>query len=156
MQNDTAINLFKVAEVELVYRSLPQNEYRPVITCAAISYNILKNHWDENKMDLQEQFKILLLNTRYACLGIVDIATGGLNSCIADTRLIFSCALKANASSIILAHNHPSGSLTPSDADKKLTERLVKAGKHLQINVLDHLILSSQGYTAFSEQGLMP
>lgn len=149
-------DLFKVAEVELVYRSLPGVHDRPIITRSSISYEILRHHWDRDKIELQEQFKILLLNRRNACLGIAEIGTGGQTSCIADPRLIFATALKANATGIILAHNHPSGSLKPSEPDRQLTRNMVNAGKILDITVLDHVIITSHGYTSFADSGLLP
>jgi DNA repair protein RadC len=112
--------------------------------------------WDMTKIDLLEQVKLLLLNRHFRCLGISHIATGGTASCVVDPRLIFITALKANATNIILAHNHPSGNLKPSEADKQLTGQLVEAGKFLQIGVRDHLILSSTGYFSMADEGLMP
>lgn len=155
-KEQSLFDLFRVAEIDLVYRSAPTLSHRPVVTASSISYEILVNHWDANKMDLQEQFKILLLNRRNACLGITEIGTGGISSCLVDIRLVFATALKANASSIILAHNHPSGNLQPSDPDIELTQRISAAGKMLDIKVLDHLILTSSGYLSFADKYLMP
>lgn len=149
-------DLFKVAEVELIYRNLPNLHDRPVITRSSISYEIFRRHWDMNRMDLQEQFKILLLNRRNACLGIAEIGKGGQTSCIADPRLVFATALKANATAIVLAHNHPSGNLNASEADIHLTRNMVRAGKILDIPVLDHLIVTSDAYTSFADSGLLP
>ncbi|OJU74081.1 MAG: DNA repair protein [Bacteroidetes bacterium 47-18] len=149
-------DLFKVAEIEIIYNPLPDLQNRPVITEASIAYEIFRNHWNSNKIGLQEQFKILLLNQRGACIGISEIATGGKTSCVVDKRLVFATALKANANSIILAHNHPSGGLQPSEADISLTKSIAEAGKLMDIPVLDHLILTPQSYLSFSDAGLMP
>lgn len=90
------------------------------------------------------------------CLGISEIGIGGISSCVADPRPIFATALKGKASKIILAHNHPSGSLEPSKADKDITLKAVNGGKLLDIAVLDHLIITSGSYKSFADNGLMP
>ncbi|MGB4400016.1 MAG: JAB domain-containing protein, partial [Daejeonella sp.] len=118
-------------------------------------YNILLQNWDMNKIDLLEQFKILLLNRANKVLGIYEVSSGGMTGTVADPKLIFSTALKGCANSIILSHNHPSGNLKPSQADINLTQKLRTAGSFLDIDVLDHIILTSEGYISFVEEGLM-
>jgi len=147
---------FKVSEVELIYRSKVMAKDRPKITDSKTAYEILLQSWDENKIELQEQFKILLLNTANRCLGIAEIGTGGLTSCTADPRLIFSIALKGKASGIILAHNHPSGNLQPSQADLELTKKIINGAKLLDVKILDHLIITSEEYKSFSDDALLP
>lgn len=88
----------------------------------------------------------MLLNRMNKVLGIFLVSVGGFAVTICDPKVVFQAALKANASSIILAHNHPSGNLKPSDADLKLTEKLKKGGLLLDIAVLDHLILTEEAY----------
>jgi DNA repair protein RadC len=88
-------------------------------------------------------------------LGIVSIFIGGVSGTLADPKIIFSSALKTNCSSIILVHNHPSGNLRPSQADLKLTNNLVQAGKYLEIPVLDHLVISRESYYSMSDEGLI-
>lgn len=155
MAEQNITDLFKVAEIELVYHSVPGQHERPVIKTAAAAYKVFRDNWDKNKIELQEQFKVMLLNTRGACLGIVEISTGSIKGCVVDTRLIFAAALKANAVSIILAHNHPSGNLEPSDADKTLTEKIAAAGELLDIPLQDHLIITTGGYKSFADSGLI-
>lgn len=149
-------DLFRVAEVELSYKRFTDTKCDLKIRDAKSAYEVLMAAWDRNKMDLQEQFKILLTSADCTCLGIAHIATGGISQCSIDTRIIFATALKANATNIILAHNHPSGNLKASDADIRQTEKLFHAGKLLDIHVADHLILSSQGYLSMANEGLMP
>lgn len=88
-------------------------------------------------------------------LEIVEISSGGMVGTIADPKLIFGAALKAGACSVILTHNHPSCNLKPSESDIELTQKLYYAGRLLDIVVLDHLILSAEGYLSFSDEGLM-
>ncbi|MBY0482605.1 MAG: JAB domain-containing protein, partial [Chitinophagaceae bacterium] len=102
-----------------------------------------------------EQFKVLYLNRGNKVLAIIEISSGGISGTVADPRLIFAAALKLNASSLILCHNHPSGNLSPSEADKILTEKISRAGKLLDVQVIDHIILSSEGYFSFIDQGLL-
>jgi DNA repair protein RadC len=88
-------------------------------------------------------------------LGYCQISAGGLNGTVADVRIIMQTALKSNACSIILSHNHPSGNLVPSEADKDLTKKIREAGKFLDIPALDHLIITSESYFSFADEGLM-
>jgi DNA repair protein RadC len=88
-------------------------------------------------------------------LGYCQISAGGLNGTVADVRTIMQTALKSNICSILISHNHPSGNLVPSEANKDLTRKIKEAGKVLDIAVLDHLILTSEAYFSFADEGLM-
>lgn len=88
-------------------------------------------------------------------LHIYNLATGGADQVVVNIRLIFAAALKAAASAIILTHNHPSGRLTPSNADEQITQKVVNAGKIMDILVLDHLIVCKDGYYSFADEGLL-
>ena len=145
----------KVAEIELVYKTNIKASERPQICKVSDAVALLKSLWNDGKMDFVEQFRILLLNRANRVLGVVDISTGGVTGTVADPKLIFSAALKANACGIILSHNHPSGSLKPSVADEQLTAKIKEAGKYLEINVLDHVIVTSESYYSFAEEGLL-
>ena len=85
-------------------------------------YELLKLTWDENKIEFVEQFKVILMNRAQRVLGIYELSTGGVTGTVADPKLVFTAALKANACNIILSHNHPSGNLKPSRADEGLTK----------------------------------
>ncbi|RYY22608.1 MAG: DNA repair protein, partial [Sphingobacteriaceae bacterium] len=98
---------------------------------------------------------VMLLNRANRVLGVYLVSSGGVAGTICDPKLVFQAALKANASTLILAHNHPSGNLNPSEADIKLTRKLVEAGKLLELPVCDHLILSEEGYLSMADEGLM-
>lgn len=144
-----------VAEVELVYRSKVKASKRPQITSSSDAYHILLQLWNEGTIDLQESFKVLMLNRANKVLCLYNASQGGLTGTVADPKLIFIAALKASAVSIILAHNHPSGSLLPSRADEELTTKLRGAGQLLDIKVVDHLILTSETYFSFADEGLL-
>jgi len=145
-----------VNEIEIIYRNPVPYQDRIQIRSSATAYEVLRAMWDLNRMELVEQFKILLLDQKNNCLAVSDIATGGMSSCLADPKVIFATALKARATSLILAHNHPSGNLTLSEPDKVLTRKLKDGGKLLDIAVLDHLIVTPHNYLSFADDGLMP
>lgn len=102
-----------------------------------------------------EKFKILLLDIKNQLISKVDISTGGMSMTVVDTRVVFEAALRKKAVNIVLVHNHPSGNPYPSNEDKDLTERLVKAGKILAIDVIDHLIIGDNRYFSFRENLLI-
>lgn len=141
----------KVAEVELKYK--PTKQKRERITTSDDAYQYLRKAYDEDTIQYKEYFKVLLMNCKGEALGWTCIAEGGLTQTPVDIRLIFQAALLANATTIILSHNHPSGSVTPSSYDKELTNTAVNAGKLLNIRVADHLILSQNNYYSFNNNG---
>lgn len=156
MDQLTLQSLFKVNEVEIIYRNTTPYQDRIQIKSSATAYEILLATWNTNRLELVEQFKILLLDQKNNCLGVSDIATGGMTACLADPKIIYATALKVHATSLILAHNHPSGNLQISEADKALTRKLKDGGKLLDIAVLDHLIVTPHNYRSFADDGLMP
>jgi DNA repair protein RadC len=151
----TAPDGWQVSEVELVYKSKVKASERPQVSTSKEVYELFKKYWDENKIEFVEQFKVLLLNRANRVLGIYEMSTGGVSGTIADPKLIFIAALKAAASHIILAHNHPSGNLKPSIQDKQLTQKIKDGGTLLEITVIDHLIISPEGYFSFADEGWM-
>lgn len=149
------ISLFDVAEIKVSYHPNFKTSQRPKINSSKEVYDILINSWDQDKLELLEQFKILLLNRANAVIGIYEVSSGGMAGTVADPKLIFATALKTCASSIVLCHNHPSGNLKPSQADLAITRRIKSGGLLLEISVLDHLIISTDGFYSFADQGLM-
>ena len=155
MQNDIRFILAQVAEVQLSYKSKVSAKDRPMVRNSQDTYDILMQIWDQDTLELAESFKVLFLNRANRVMGVYSLSHGGMTGTVADPKLVFIAALKAAACNIILAHNHPSGNLTPSSADISLTEKMVQAGKFLDINVLDHLIVTTDGYLSFADDGLM-
>lgn len=102
-----------------------------------------------------EEFWILLLNRANKITSRHLVSKGGQAGTIADPKIIFNIALENHAASLILAHNHPSGNLKPSQADRELTQKLRSAGQFLDIPVLDHLIITDQGFMSFADEGLL-
>jgi DNA repair protein RadC len=148
--------LFAVTEIELIYRNPKKPKDRPRITDSRKAFDLFQQIWDQNKIELVEQFRIMLLDQNNSCIGLSHVSTGGMTSCIVDPKVVFGTAIKAKATGIILAHNHPSGNLKPSVVDNQLTEKLVEAGKLLDVRVLDHLIVGADGYFSWADEGLMP
>ena len=102
-----------------------------------------------------EEFWILLLNRNNLVLDKLMVSSGGLSGTVIDVRLILKMALDKLACSIILCHNHPSGNLVPSEADKEITRKIKEAGKHMDIPVLDHVIIGNGSYFSFADEGLI-
>jgi DNA repair protein RadC len=148
-------DLTKVSEVELVYMSKVKASERPIVRDSRSAYELLLRNWDMAKIELFEEFKVLLLNQSNRVLGIFTVSSGGITGTVADPRLIFGASIKACATSIILSHCHPSGNLKPSRADEELTVKIREAGKLLDIRVADHIILAKTGYFSFADEGLL-
>ena len=122
------------------------------ITSSKDAYQLLSN----SLRDLaHEEFHVLYLNRGNRILANEQISKGGLSGTVADGKLIFHRALQLKASGLILAHNHPSGQLRPSEADLRLTRSLVNFGKYIDLHVLDHLILCDNEYFSFADEGLI-
>jgi DNA repair protein RadC len=132
--------------------SLQVNENVKNISCSQDAYHLLRH----KIFDLpHEEFHIILLNRSNAVIATHRISTGGISGTVVDTRIIFRTALEHSASSIILVHNHPSGKLKPSQADLNITRKISEAGKLMDIQVLDHLIISDRGYLSFADEGIL-
>ena len=128
--------------------------YKSTIKASKDSVDFFRKIWDKDLL-LRERFYVLFLDRSHKPIGYDLLSVGGVSSTVVDTKLIFSTALKALASSIIVAHNHPSGQLKPSKADQRLTTKIVEAGKCLEIQVLDHLILTYDSYYSFADNELI-
>lgn len=101
-----------------------------------------------------EEFWVLYLNNSNKVIHKSQLSKGGLTGTVVDVRLIFKTAFEHNAISIILTHNHPSGKLLASDADIQITKKIKEASKHLEINVLDHIIITENGFYSFNDEGI--
>lgn len=125
------------------------------IASAQDAYNIFKKIFNADTFDWCEEFIILCLNNSNKVVGFYKLSSGGMTGTIVDVRMIFTTALKSLATSIILAHNHPSGKLIPSEADKTITKKIIEAGQVLDIKILDHLIINDESFFSFSNEGLI-
>jgi DNA repair protein RadC len=143
----------QLEEIQIRYNNPLPFKRRIRIKGSFVAYRILMDNWNENLLEIQEEFKILLLTRSNDVIGIYSLSKGGTTGTIVDAKLVFSVALKCNANSIILAHNHPSGNINPSLCDIDLTKKLVKAGKLLDVSVLDHLVITKENYYSFADEG---
>jgi len=127
------------------------------ITNSQKAYVLARKAYNETRslLDLKEYFFVLYVNQANDLIGYLKLSDGTINSTTADIRLAFATGLKCLATGMILVHNHPSGELTPSDADKRLTDQFNKAGRFLDICIVDHLIISSRSYFSFADKGLL-
>jgi DNA repair protein RadC len=125
------------------------------ITSARDISEILKKFITPSKIQTQEYALALFLNNNNNVLAVYQFGMGGFTSTVMDKRLLMAAALKLGATGIILCHNHPSGSLVPSDADKRVTKAIQEIARLHDMNVLDHVILTKTGYYSFAEKGLI-
>ena len=143
-----------VAEIEVVYK--PAISDKPIISSSLDAYNVLVKFFPIETLSLQERFVAMYLNRSNRVIGVYPMSVGGITGTVVDVRLLLSVALKTAATGIILAHNHPSGSLKPSEADKDLTNKIKRASEYMDIKLLDHLIIVSESkYLSFTEDDLL-
>jgi DNA repair protein RadC len=142
----------QIREVQVSYQPLKGKLFQ--VKSADNAFKYFSRAYDEGTIGLCEEFMVLLLNRANRVMGCLRLSKGGLTGTVVDLRILFGTALKAMASSIVIAHNHPSGNLKPSDADRELTSQIKQAGKLLDITLLDHLILGTEGdYASFADEG---
>jgi len=145
-----------IPSVELYYKNPIPYEDLPIVHDSEGAYKLLKENWG-NQIGYIEEFNALFLDNKFRVLAFSNIAKGGYSSVHVDLRVAFTTALTLRASSIILAHNHPSGHTKPSPQDIKLTKEFTQVGKVLNITVNDHLILTPQEeYYSFCESSSNP
>lgn len=143
----------KVAEINVSYSTNNVDKIK-LKNCHEV-FNFILSKWNLNVIEFQEESKIILLNRANFVLGVYDLSKGGITGTVVDVRIILSVALKCNATGIILIHNHPSGNLTPSEADREITRKLKKACELIDQNLLDHLIISKDNFYSFSNSGIL-
>lgn len=138
-------------EISISYK-VPDIDSRPVIQSPEDSYNALKEAYSDC-MQHHEEVWCLFLNQGARLLGLSCVARGGISQTLVDERLILQTALLANASSVVLSHNHPSGQTEPGRNDDAMTSKVKVACKAVGITLLDHLIITASGYRSYSEEG---
>lgn len=150
----TLKRLALTTEVSIIYKR-PVFDSMPEIKCSQDAYSVFMRFIDPGILDYKEHFWILLLNRANRVLGISEISKGDTTGVIVNTKEIFQLALKGNATGLILCHNHPSGKLKYSKGDLNITESIYKIGKLLSIQLLDHLIITSENYLSFADENLI-
>ena len=142
------------AEISVNYKSKKRFKNLPIISSSVAAEQLLREIWS-NKMEHVEEMYMILLNRANKALGYSVISKGGVSGTVVDIKIIFQTALIGNASSFIIAHNHPSGNLKASKADLKLTWNLKEASEIMDIKFLDHLILTNDSYLSLADEGEM-
>lgn len=152
MKTKPSENFSNCAVVELHYRR-PSFDDRLLLKDVDAVHGFLRKHMPSKQMDLHESFWVILLTTAHQVLGISKVASGTTKGVQMNPKGILQLALLSNASAIIVAHNHPSGSLIISKQDMKETQKLKRIAKIMEIDLLDHFMLTSESFCSFAEQG---
>jgi len=146
----------KVNEISISYKDRTNLTHSPNIKSSMDAAEVLYEQWDKNSIELNESFKVLLLNNSNKVKGIYELSKGGITGTLVDIRILFATVLKSLSVAIILAHNHPSGKLQASNSDIELTKKIKNAADLFDIKVLDHLIITPDGnYYSFSDNHMI-
>lgn len=145
----------KLPMIEVSYQSISKVSDREYITSSVDSVNVLRSVWNMNTIELYEEFKVLYLDRRNGVIGIRELSRGNVCGTVVDIRLMLYIALACASSSIIICHNHPSGKTSPSKADTNLTEKIHQACKTMDLQLLDHIIITPDRYYSFADEGLL-
>lgn len=150
------MNIANLGEVTVGYKYNSSLKNRPKITDVKMAHDIIMRMMDMDKIGLQEQIVVLYLNQANLVIGSSNAFTGGLTGSVVDIRIIVATALNLMATGVIIAHNHPSSNLKASTQDITLTKKLKTALSYMDINLLDHLIVTPENeYLSMSNEGLL-
>lgn len=125
---------------------------RVKITSSRLAYDVIRKYYSDD-IEIYESFFILLVDRSNTTVGYAKISQGGIVGTVVDIKLIAKYCLDSLCSGVILAHNHPSGNLAPSDQDKQITTKIKRALELIEVNVLDHLILTADNFYSFNDEG---
>lgn len=148
--------MYKINEIQISYR-----ERQGVLNSESLpdskgTAKLLFDDWDKGTIGLYESFKVICLNSSNKIKGILPLSSGGVTGTLVDMRILFGSILKSLSIGIILAHNHPSGRLKPSEADLKLTWKIQEAANFFDIDLIDHFIIIPNGdYFSFAENAIL-
>lgn len=145
---------FVCCEISANYSMKLKNSELPAIHSSKDVFRYVIENNVIKELNHRESFIALYLNRANKVLGYSLISIGGIAGTVADPRLIFQIGLLCNTCSIVLCHNHPSGNAKPSEADIKLTQKLKNAGQFLDIQVIDHLIITDESFYSFADEGI--
>lgn len=146
----------KVNEIQIRYKERIKSPFWKKVNSSRDAADLLYHHWNKNDIHVYETAKILLLNNANKVKGMYQLSNGGLTGTLIDIRLIFAVVLKSLSTAIVVAHNHPSGTLKPSKGDRDVTQKIKNAAQLLDITFLDHLIITPNGeYYSFADNGML-
>jgi DNA repair protein RadC len=141
-----------VAEIEISYKPIITDH--TVISSSSQAYELIKQLWDKEKINLQEQFAALFFNQSKKIIGWKVLSTGNMTKCIVDLKLLVSLALHCMSTHVMIVHNHPSGNLKVSQPDESITATVKDVLKLIDVQLIDHLIIGENGYFSFNDEGL--
>lgn len=141
-----------LAELKISYRTKVRERPSQRINSPELAIEYLRQLWDKETLELREEFVLVCLSNALTVNGWIKLHSGGLQDCPVDIRLILGVALQTASSAILVAHNHPSGQVLPSQADRKLTVQIAQACRLLGIRLLDHVILTADEAFSFQEK----
>jgi DNA repair protein RadC len=142
------------AEIEIHYKRPLFSEMKKINHSRDVN-ELFKEFIDPNVLDVKEFFWVMFLSRANRVLGIATVGCGDVTGVMVNSKEIFQLTLLSHASHIIVAHNHPSGKLTPSQKDKNITRKIQRGVALFDAKLLDHLILTSESYYSFSDEGIL-
>lgn len=142
-----------VSEIQVTYQPYKMSQNKLVTSSDVVE--TIRTFWDNRIIEMQEEVKIIFVNSSNTVIGFYSLSKGGITSSLVDIRLILSVALKCLATGLILIHNHPGGNLNPSSADLVIVKKLKTACKLLDIALLDSIIITKEHYMSFNDEGLL-
>lgn len=146
----------QVNEIKVSYKERITSPFWPKIKSSKDVAEMLIETWDNDTIALHESFKVILLNNNNKVKGIYQLSKGGITGTAVDLRILFAVVLKTLSVAIILTHNHPSGTLKASDADKQITQKIKTAAELFDIKLLDHILIVPSGeYYSFADEGIL-
>jgi len=145
----------KLPEFKISYkRKLPSSPLKSIQGSEDASV-VCRSLYDKGVLDWKEEFHVIALSRGNNVIGSFKASQGGVSGTVVDPKIILQFALLVNASYIIMTHNHPSGNLKPSDRDIELTKKMKSACESMDMLLLDHIIITSKGYTSLSDEGFL-
>lgn len=148
------VDYFSIPEIIVSYKDNVKASERFVVK-NSLDASMIFAEAHKNCMEHHEEVNVLFLNRANRVLGIACIGKGGLDGTVVDIRIILQTALKTNSSGVMLSHNHPSGSQKPSQQDIQITQNLKEGCKAVGLQLIDHLIITEEGYLSFADEGLL-
>ena len=148
--------LNQIAEIQVSYKPIYKVDQRTKINTSQDANQLLRKVWNWDTVSFQEEFVAIYLNRANHVLGVYKHSSGTESACIVSVKQLLAVGLKSNASSFVIAHNHPSSNLKPSNQDIELTKKIKAAADVCELKLLDHLIIRSEdGYYSFADEGLL-
>lgn len=145
----------KLPEISIKIKIKNRPNQELAIRSSKDAADIARSIIDADSIEWKEEFIMLCLNRANKVMGFHKVSSGGRTGTVADPRIIYTIALNSLSTGIIVIHNHPSGNLNPSGADNELTDKIKKAGQMLDINLLDHIILTADSYYSYADEGTL-